>query len=191
MQPKPAILTLVRSGFFKGVGFSLGMMTTGLFAAAAAMNVFSAGEVISSAEINQNFAIAAPEGAIMAFYLADCPEGWTVADGENGTPDLRGRFIRGMDNMGIGAVGVDPDSATRTLGHEQMDAFQGHRHSPLGQSFWGHNGGGAAGPALGSIAWAPYSTTGDPTADASGIAPRTSTETRPRNVALIYCMRKN
>lgn len=191
MNQQSKVKEYLKSGFLKGVGLSVGFLSTSLFAAAAAMNVFSPGEVISSAEINQNFAIAAPEGAIMAFYLADCPEGWTVADGENGTPDLRGRFIRGMDNMGIGAANVDPQSALRTLGHEQMDAFQGHRHSPLGQSFWGHNGGGAAGPALGSIAWAPYSTTGDPTADASGIAPRTSTETRPRNVALIYCMRKN
>lgn len=57
MTPKPAILTLVRSGFFKGVGFSLGVMTTGLFAAAAAMNVFSAGEVISATELNRNFAL--------------------------------------------------------------------------------------------------------------------------------------
>jgi hypothetical protein len=191
MTSKPAILTLVRSGFFKGVGFSLGMMTTGLFAAAAAMNVFSPGEVISSAEINQNFAIAAPEGAIMAFYLADCPEGWTVADGENGTPDLRGRFIRGMDNMGGTAANIDPDSATRALGDEQLDAFQGHRHSPLGGSFWGHTAPGSLGPANGGYFWGSSSKTGDPTADASGIAPRTSSETRPRNVALIYCMRKN
>ena len=194
MQPKPAILSLIRSGFFKGVGFSLGMMTTGLFAAAAAMKVFSAGEVISSAEINQNFAIAAPEGAVMAFYLADCPEGWTVADGENGTPDLRGRFIRGMDNMGVGAANVDPDSATRGLGDEQLDAFQSHLHwrnSSHHPEAYLHMSGGTLTYVVGPWSTVLATHTGEPSTHGTNGDPRTSTETRPRNVALIYCMRKN
>ncbi|WP_143464806.1 phage tail protein [Leptonema illini] len=181
----------VARGLGIGIGISIALATTTLFAAAAAMKVFSAGEVISAAELNRNFTMAAPEGEVSAFYLSDCPEGWTIADGTNGTPDLRGRFIRGMDNMGVGAANVDPQSAIRTLGHEQMDAFQGHRHSPLGGSFWGHTAPGSYGPASGAYYWGSSSKTGDPTADASGIAPRTSTETRPRNVALIYCMRQN
>jgi len=193
MNQQSKVKEYLKSGFLKGVGLSVGFLSTSLFAAAAAMNVFSPGEVISSAEINQNFAIAAPEGAVMAFYLADCPEGWTVADGTNGTPDLRGRFIRGMDNMGVGAANVDPQSALRTLGHEQMDAFQGHWHDIRNS-----NGGGwmpASQITMNSAADLVQLNAGlsvrDPIADASGIAPRTSTETRPRNVALIYCMRKN
>lgn len=188
MTPKPAILSLIRSGFFKGVGFSLGMMTTGLFAAAAAMKVFLAGEVISSAELNRNFAISAPEGAIMAFNLAECPEGWAAADGDNGTPDLRGRFIRGMDNMGVGAANVDPQSELRTLGHEQLDAFQGHAHI-FRKLHWGEN----VYPGL-QFNWGDGFHE-DPTdtivSDGINGDPRTSSETRPRNVALIYCMRKN
>ena len=36
-----------------------------------------------------------PKGAIISFsgYLSDCPKGWAVCDGNNGTPDLTGSFI--------------------------------------------------------------------------------------------------
>jgi len=36
-----------------------------------------------------------PSGAIMAFALNSCPTGWKEANGNNGTLDLRGEFIRG------------------------------------------------------------------------------------------------
>lgn len=186
-----------KQGLVKGLGFgagiSIALATTTLLAAAAAMKVFSAGEVISATELNRNFTIAGPEGEVSAFYLSDCPDGWTIADGTNGTPDLRGRFIRGMDNMGVGAANVDPQSALRTLGHEQEDAFQGHWHDIRNS-----NGGGwmpASQITMNSAADLVQLNAGlsvrDPIADTSGIAPRTSTETRPVNVALIYCMRKN
>jgi hypothetical protein len=35
-----------------------------------------------------------PTGAVMVFNLAICPTGYIAADGTNGTPDLRGEFIR-------------------------------------------------------------------------------------------------
>lgn len=198
-------LKTFKQGLVKGLGFgagiSIALATTTLLAAAAAMKVFSAGEVISATELNRNFTMAAPEREVSAFYQTDCPEGWTVADGTNGTPDLRGRFIRGMDNMGVGAAGIDPDSATRAPGSEQMDAFQGHWHSPasrmehyseVGVSIEGflanHNtiGPASAGAPTSASAWIR-----EPSADGTNGDPRTSTETRPRNVALIYCMRKN
>lgn len=49
-----------------------------------------------------------PTGAVMAFFGSTCPNGWSPAngtangvkktDGTNGTLDLRGEFIRGLDS---------------------------------------------------------------------------------------------
>jgi len=39
-----------------------------------------------------------PSGAIIMFSGEDIPEGWALCDGENGTPDLRDRFIVSAGN---------------------------------------------------------------------------------------------
>jgi len=186
--------TIIKNGLLKGIsigaGIGIGLITTTLFAAAAAMKVFSAGEVISAADLNRNFTMAAPEGAVMAFYLSACPDGWTPADGSPGTPDLRGRFIRGLNDFGTGAgtVSVDP-AGTRALGSLQTDAFQGHWHELFGNFELG-------GPDFGFNIHARqtyHSSTAVRRAvtDGENGEPRTSTETRPVNVGLIYCVRKN
>jgi len=53
-----------------------------------------------------------PSGAVIAFNLSACPTGWIAANGSNGTPDLRGEFIRGLDS----GRGVD---GSRTLASAQ------------------------------------------------------------------------
>ena len=35
-----------------------------------------------------------PKGTIIAHYYSSIPYGWVLCDGKNGTPDLRGRFVR-------------------------------------------------------------------------------------------------
>ena len=35
-----------------------------------------------------------PKGTIIVYHLSTAPMGWVLCDGNNGTPDLRGRFIR-------------------------------------------------------------------------------------------------
>jgi microcystin-dependent protein len=35
-----------------------------------------------------------PKGTIIAHYYSSIPYGWVLCDGNNGTPDLRGRFVR-------------------------------------------------------------------------------------------------
>ena len=35
-----------------------------------------------------------PKGVILAYNSPKAPPGWAICDGKNGTPDLRGRFIR-------------------------------------------------------------------------------------------------
>jgi len=110
-----------------------------------------------------------PPGAIMAFGGSSVPSGWFLCDGSAvsrttysnlfaaisinwGTgdgintfnlPDLRGRFLRGMD----GGVGNDPDAATRTalLGGNTGDnvgSYQDDATSlPSGTSFTGTSSG--------------------------------------------------
>jgi microcystin-dependent protein len=39
-----------------------------------------------------------PIGSIVAFNSDNIPDGWTVCNGTNGTPDLRGRFILGKND---------------------------------------------------------------------------------------------
>ncbi len=192
-QIKTRLIDSIKSGFFKGVGLGAGLLSTGVFAAAMAMNVFAPGQVISSAMINQNFAIAAPEGAIMAFYLANCPDGWAPADGTNGTPNLRGMFIRGRDDVGTGPALVDPDGSRAIGALPQGDTFQGHWHSHSWSNGMPPNTGGLAfaGSAATASAFATDLIIGNPTDDGVNGAPRTANETRPKNVALTYCMRKN
>lgn len=183
-QIATSVRSTIKSGFFKGVGIGAGLLTTSIFAAAAAMNVFAPGQVVSSAAINQNFTIAAPEGAVMAFYLASCPEGWAPADGTNGTPDLRGVFIRGRDDVGTGAAGNDPAGARNIGDPMQADAFQNHNHS-MGANVVTLAGGWVALAGGPDLAINSSGTTGNATSGSI------ATETRPKNVALTYCMRKN
>ncbi|MCR9140778.1 MAG: tail fiber protein [bacterium] len=147
-------------------------------------------------------------GSVAAFAMNAPPTGWLECDGSDvdravyatlfariGTtfgagdgsttfalPDLRGEFIRGWSN---GAT-VD---AGRAFGSAQQDEFQGHRHFPLSDmdeffgpgpnnSFVSTTSGGNQQP-----------TTGDPAPDADNGPPRTGPETRPRNVALMYCIK--
>ena len=42
-----------------------------------------------------------PKGTILAFNSDTAPAGWALCDGTNGTPDLRGRFIR-MHSSSLG-----------------------------------------------------------------------------------------
>ena len=94
-------------------------------------------------------------------------------------PDLRGEFIRGLDN----GREVDEDYATRSVGTAQLDQFQGHYHSitnsPLGTSggsaVWDTRGGGTQ---YGGVA------VQNPTTGTNGTV-RYGDETRPRNLAMI------
>jgi microcystin-dependent protein len=82
-----------------------------------------------------------PTGTVQSFAGGQIPSGWLLCDGQTvprstysglfdiiGTrhgqgdgsttfhlPDLRGRFIRGADNMGSGAAGRDPSNSSRSI----------------------------------------------------------------------------
>ena len=106
--------------------------------------------------------------------LSSCPSGWSPADGTAGTPDLRGEFIRGLD----GGRGVD---AGRMLASTQADMFKSHTHGY--SSMWNEYGGWSASVTDNySLSW--YTGWATHATAATG-----GNETRPRNVALLYCVK--
>lgn len=113
-------------------------------------------------------------------------------------PDLRGEFIRGWDH----SRGVDAQPG-RGLGSYQTDAYGSHSHTGGTNTTGAHThsqtiyNGGGVGTTSGSTLFASSGTEDKPstgtinsagahshtlTIDASG-----STETRPRNIAMMYC----
>jgi hypothetical protein len=169
-----------KAGFQRGLGFVAAAVAIPLTVLLAqSIHTFSPGQTVSASQMNANFQIAAPTGAIMGFYLSACPSGWIAADGTNGTPDLRGAFVRARDPGN--ATGRDPDG-DRASGAYQVDAFGSHNH---GVQSAPPVGGGASG-----ITFAhqsnPITQSGIPTTNSAG-----GSETRPKNVALTFCMRKD
>lgn len=99
-------------------------------------------------------------------------------------PDLRGRFIRsfGTDST------VSPVVSSAAFGVKQGDAFQGHHHSVLGNLGTGNidvagQGNSGIGVKFGS------SNATTPITDGTNGTPRTASETRPANLALLACIK--
>ena len=152
-----------------------------------------------------------PAGSVQFFAMNSAPTGFLIANGAAvsrstysalfsaiGTtfgagdgsttfnvPDLRGQFVRGMDN----GRGLDPG---RGFGTNQSDAFQGHYHN-LASIQW-NGGGSVAMYALGSGGLIDERYSGSmsvraPRSDGSSGTPRTASETRPTNVSLLACIK--
>jgi microcystin-dependent protein len=183
-------------------GSSLQIVSPGKLAVAAGgitANEIADGQVVLSKMQSTLQSSFVPSGAIMAFAMNSAPAGWLAANGDtipNGSgtvqgktadfsslyaligttygaagklPDLRGYFVRGH--------GTNSDSTSSGLfGAKQADDFKSHTHNTI-QTI-DQNGGfdsGAARPRYGGSATASSSAGG--------------TETRPRNIAMLYCIK--
>jgi microcystin-dependent protein len=123
-----------------------------------------------------------PTGAIMAFGMNSVPTGWLECNGQSTTgytalaalvganvPDLRGYFVRGTGTNSDGTV-------SGAFGAKQTDEFKSHNHNI---SVLGIVGGTNPG-----VQDAIQNSTQSYTTTNTG-----GTETRPRNIALLYCIK--
>lgn len=158
-------------------------------------------------QVAQAVALLSPSvapGAVVAFARNTAPTGWLKANGAAvsrttyaalfaaiGTtfgvgdgsttfnlPDLRGEFVRGWDD------GRTIDNG-RVFGTSQLDAFQGHGHNSYGTD----GAGAGAGLQFAVNATAPRGATLEAITLGSYGTPRVASETRPRNVALLFCIK--
>lgn len=108
--------------------------------------------------------IAVPPEAVVAFNSKECPsEGWEEY------PLAYGRFVRGIDRSGSQ---IDPDGE-RSPGSSQEDMFKEHAHDfSAARDF--RSGAGTHDRAK-------------PSGRNETTQPTGGAETRPKNVALLYC----
>lgn len=150
-----------------------------------------------------------PAGKIEHFAMPTAPAGWLKANGAAvsraayaalftaigttygagdgattfGLPDLRGDFVRGWDD----GRGHD---ASRTFGSFQWDTIQGHDHTITlnggSGTEYGFSGGALAANPISNPA---NSRIGPLKDDGTNGIPRISDETRPRNMAMLACIK--
>jgi len=108
-------------------------------------------------------------GAVISFDTDHCPAGWEEYK------LAYGRFVRGVDRS---TSKIDPDG-TRSTGSVQEDDLKKHLHQLTLGSRWGDKPGGTN-PAWGNDDGSGNNSTAS-TAEFGG------SETRPKNVALLYC----
>jgi hypothetical protein len=151
-----------------------------------------------------------PAGAIMAFAMNSAPSGWLACNGStinrvtyarlfaaistlygagNGTstfrlPDLRGYFVRGYgEDDGSGAFGAkQADALQNIIGKINLNSNAGLAATFSG-AFYSEEG-----PTSNQVRFGEGGVPGDYTFDASRVA-RTSNETRPKNIAMLYCIK--
>lgn len=65
------------------------------------------------------------KGMIILWYgsIATIPKGWALCNGDNGTPDLRNRFVIAAGD------GYDPDDTGGSMNHTHTFTTDGHGHA--------------------------------------------------------------
>jgi len=141
-----------------------------------------------------------PAGAIMPFAMNSVPTGWLAADGTAvsrstyatlfaaiattygvgdgsttfNVPDLRGYFVRGTGTNSDGTV-------SGTFAAKQADDLKSHTHTVTA--------GQASGTSSGCGNGVAFQRAGDSSCGTSTTSATGSTETRPKNIAMLYCIK--
>ena len=132
-----------------------------------------------------------PQGAVMAFNLDSCPSGWRLANGSGtiagrSVPDLRDEFIRGAG--GSYSVGNTQSYAIENIEGDVSFLVSASLNAvSSAQGVFGHstniNG------YLDSSSGGSWEGSRNFDFDASRVV-NTANETRPRNVALLFCIKE-
>jgi len=183
-----------------GGNVTVGTITQSTNGLTVSGNVSASGSIFAS----NLTSIGVPAGAVMSFATSTAPTGWVTCDGGSystttysnlfaaigytfggsgavfNVPDMRGMFVRGSGtNASFTNANGDYYSAG-TVGTEQADALKSHTHGIKGETR-----GFAGGPA--------YDTYVRDYSSGFGVAVNTAytgdTETRPANIALLYCIK--
>ncbi len=119
-----------------------------------------------------------PTWFIWSFNLASCPTWWIVADWTNSTPDLRWAFVRW--------IWWDANSRdiARTLWDYQTDDFKSHSHRLDSVTIQAYSFTPQVSNYYAPAKWAWATIDNWPTT-----ANVWWTETRPKNIALLYCQK--
>jgi microcystin-dependent protein len=191
--------TIVNADVSASAAIALSKLATG--ALPSAITVSSANLVTATAQA------LLPAGAVMAFAMNSAPAGWLAADGAavsrstyatlfsaigathgagDGSatfnlPNLQGIFVRGSGSQTISGT-----TYNKAFALKERDAFQGHWHDTQHTlNAAGASGSGALNPGSG---WGVTSVRA-PASDGTNGTPRTASETRPANIALLYCIK--
>lgn len=166
-------------------------------------------KLATTAFVQSELSNSVPAGAVIYTAMNAAPTGYLKANGAavsrttyaalfaaigttfgagNGSttfnlPDLRGEFIRGWDD----ARGID---AARAFGSSQADQFQGHGHELL-YKYTGAYGTGGLSTSLDTTSNSGIlaNMANDPTSLSGFGTARFGSETRPRNLAMLACIK--
>ncbi|WP_342323019.1 hypothetical protein AAEY27_00480 [Kosakonia sp. BYX6] len=72
----------------------------------------STGIKLDASGVSVDMGYVVPRGIIVAFYGSSAPAGWAFCDGNNGTPDLRHRFIKGSEGFNTYTGGTGTNTYT-------------------------------------------------------------------------------
>ncbi|MCK9272682.1 hypothetical protein M0P65_03995 [Candidatus Gracilibacteria bacterium] len=159
-----------KNGMKHGIGIFVSIAILGIITVFAAnwydSLTSNAGDPLTATKWNNVVKATVPTGAIMAFNLTTCPDTWTEY------LPARGRFLRGIDSTGI-------NDTVRVLGDLQTDDLKSHAHQQSVNS--GPGSGTNAAPGVNSIS---------PTGYGTYTSLFGGTETRPKNVAVLFCVKQ-